>query len=123
MYKSKISSLALSFCHVILIKDIFTSYSFIILSCHFSCFKVMENLKMVLCFLLIICSMVCGFIIICWIPIFVDFVVQGNHKFKCPTKYTFSKGMYAEFAKSTNLNIHEHARFNQSTKIGTHENK
>ena len=31
--------------------------------------------------------------------------------------------MYAEFAKTTNLNIQKYASFHQSTKIGTHENK
>ena len=48
---------------------------------------------------------------------------QGNHEFKCSTKYKFSKGMHANFSKTTNLNILEYVRFSQSTKIGSHENK
>ena len=49
--------------------------------------------------------------------------VQENHEFRCLMNNAFSKGMNANCAKTTNLNIHEYASFLQSTKIGIHENK
>ena len=50
-------------------------------------------------------------------------LVQANHEVRCSTNDKFYKDLYADFGKTTKLNIHEYVSFHESTKIGTHENK
>lgn len=47
---------------------------------------------------------------------------QVNYDIKCATNDKFSKNLYAEFFKTTKLNIPEHLSFPKSMNIGIHEN-
>ena len=54
---------------------------------------------------------------------FLGFIGTGEPPIQMITEVQISKEMYADFAKITNLNIHQYASFSQPLKIGTHENK